>query len=77
MGAIGMSHTGQIKGVGKVVDPRERELIVAYLSYALEDVRAVSAAGLQLLQLTIAAITEESAAQNPIAGAPMTPTACH
>jgi hypothetical protein len=38
----------------------ERELLVAYLSYALEDVRALSANALHLLQLTIATISEEA-----------------
>ena len=45
---------------GKTLSPRERELVVAYLSYALEDVRALSEAGSHLLQMTIATITEET-----------------
>jgi hypothetical protein len=45
---------------GKTFSPRERELVVAYLSYALEDVRALSEAGSHLLQMTIATITEET-----------------
>jgi hypothetical protein len=44
----------------KALSPRQRELVVAYLSYALEDVRALSEAGSHLLQMTIATITEES-----------------
>jgi len=44
----------------KTLSPRQRDLVVAYLSYALEDVRALSAAGSQLLQMTIATITEET-----------------
>jgi hypothetical protein len=44
----------------KTLSPRQRELVVAYLSYALEDVRALSEAGSQLLQMTIATITEET-----------------
>jgi hypothetical protein len=44
----------------KTLSPRQRELVVAYLSYALEDVRALSEAGSQLLQMTIATITDES-----------------
>ena len=44
----------------KTIGPHEREQIVAYLSYALEDVRALSEAGSHLLQMTIATITEES-----------------
>jgi hypothetical protein len=48
----------------KSADSHQRELVVAYLSYALDDVQAVSAVGLQLLQMTIAAITEEAAAKD-------------
>jgi hypothetical protein len=44
----------------KTLSPRQRELVVAYLSYAIEDVRALSEAGSQLLQMTIATIAEES-----------------
>lgn len=64
-----------MKNDARAIDLRQRELIVAYLSYALDDVRAVSAAGLQLLQLTIAAITEETAVER---SAPVAPIAsCH
>ena len=45
---------------GKTLSPRQRDLVVAYLSYALEDVRALSEAGSHLLQMTIATITEET-----------------
>jgi len=44
----------------KTLSPRQRDLVVAYLQYALEDVRALSEAGSHLLQMTIATITEES-----------------
>jgi hypothetical protein len=44
----------------KTLSPRQRDLVIAYLSYALEDVRALSEAGSQLLQMTIATINEES-----------------
>jgi hypothetical protein len=44
----------------ETLSPRQRDLVVAYLSYALEDVRAISEAGSHLLQMTIATITEES-----------------
>ena len=44
----------------KTLSPRQRDLVVAYLSYALEDVRALSEVGSHLLQMTIATITEES-----------------
>jgi len=55
----------QTKDETTAVEPIERELIVAYLSYALDDVGAVSASGLQLLQLAIATIAREAAAENP------------
>lgn len=48
------------------ISPRERELVVAYLSYALEDVRALSEAGSRFLQMTIATITEETTLDTPI-----------
>ncbi len=44
----------------KTLSPRERELVVAYLSYALEDVRALSPMGSHFLQMTIASIAEET-----------------
>ncbi len=44
----------------KALSPRQRDLVIAYLSYAIEDVRALSEAGSHLLQMTIATITEES-----------------
>ena len=52
-----MLHGGK---ESKTLSPRQRELVVAYLSYALEDVRALSEAGSHLLQMTIATINEES-----------------
>jgi alkylhydroperoxidase/carboxymuconolactone decarboxylase family protein YurZ len=55
---------GQEIKTDKTIDPRERELIVAYLSYALDDVRALSAIGVNLLQMTIATIAEESITEN-------------
>jgi hypothetical protein len=42
----------QLKSENETINPDERELIVAYLSYALDDVRAVSDIGLHLLQMT-------------------------
>jgi hypothetical protein len=45
-------------------NPRQRELIIAYLSYALDDVRALGGIGPQLLQMTIAAIAENPAADD-------------
>jgi hypothetical protein len=37
----------------------QRESIIAYLSYALDDVSALGGRGSQLLQMTIAAIAED------------------
>ena len=41
----------------------QRELLIAYLSYALNDVRKFSGTASQLLQMTIAAIAEGSASE--------------
>jgi len=59
----------------KTLSPRQRELVVAYLSYALEDVRALSEAGSHLLQMTIATITEETSPE--IRAEPMQSTTPH
>jgi hypothetical protein len=56
----------QSKSVSKALSPRERDLIVAYLSYALDDVRALSEVGSHLLQMTIATLNEETASTNSI-----------
>ena len=48
----------------KTVSPGERDLIVGYLSYALDDVRALSDVGSQLLQMTIAAIAAGTASHS-------------
>lgn len=50
---------------GKLLDSRERELIVAYLRYALEDVRALSEIGSHFLQMTIASLTDEATLDSP------------
>jgi hypothetical protein len=50
----------------KTLTPRERELVVAYLSYALEDVRALSPMGSHFLQMTIATIAEETSLDTPV-----------
>ena len=50
----------------KTLSPRQRDLVIAYLAYALEDVRALSEAGSHLLQMTIATITEETSLDTPI-----------
>jgi hypothetical protein len=54
----------QSKSESKPLSPHERELIVAYLSYALDDVRALSEVGSHLLQMTISTLNEETAAGN-------------
>ena len=65
----------QLKSENEAINPDERELIVAYLSYALDDVRAVSDIGLHLLQMTIAALRKETAAANSDQEAPV--ISCH
>jgi hypothetical protein len=50
----------------KAISPRERDLVVAYVSYALEDVRALSEAGSRFLQMTIATIAEETTLDMPM-----------
>jgi hypothetical protein len=49
----------------KILNPRERELIVAYLTYALDDVSALSEVGSHFLRLTIATLTDEAALDTP------------
>jgi hypothetical protein len=45
----------------KVTDkPRDRELVLAYLSYALEDVRALSEISVYFLRMAIASIGDEA-----------------
>ena len=39
--------------------PHQRDLVIAYLSYALEDVRALSKVSMQFLQMAIASLHEE------------------
>ena len=67
MGDVSMRRT---ENEDETVSRRQRELIVAYLSYAIEDVRAVSETGLHLLQMTIAALSGETAAANSRQEAP-------
>ena len=59
----------------RVLDPRERELIVAYLSYALEDVRAISEVGSHFLQMTIATLADDASLD--AATASLQPTSTH
>jgi hypothetical protein len=72
MGVVSMS---QMKSENETVNPDECELIVAYLSYAIEDVRAVSDIGLHLLQMTIAALRKQATAANSDQDAPV--ISCH
>jgi hypothetical protein len=72
MGVLGMN---QFKSENETINPDERELIVAYLSYALDDVRAVSDVGLHLLQMTIAALRKDAVAASADQEAPA--ISCH
>jgi alkylhydroperoxidase/carboxymuconolactone decarboxylase family protein YurZ len=65
----------QSNSESKTLSPRERELIVAYLSYALDDVRALSEVGSHLLQMTIATLNEEMASRN--SGQPLQSSPAH
>ena len=56
------------------MNARQRELIVAYLTYALDDVRALSEAGSRYLQMTIASINEEAGADSAIRSAQPAPS---
>jgi hypothetical protein len=51
---------------GKALSPRQRELVVLYLSYAIEDVRALSEMGSHFLQMAIATISEEANLDTPV-----------
>ena len=51
---------------GKALSPRQRELVVLYLSYALDDVRALSEMGSHYLQMAIATISEEASLDTPV-----------
>jgi len=57
----------------KILSPRERELIVAYLSYALDDVRALSEVGSHFLRLTIASLSDETVLDATAEARPNTP----
>jgi len=59
----------------KIPHLRQRELIIAYLSYALDDVRALGGIGPQLLQMTIEAIAENPAVDD--SDPPLQPTLAH
>jgi hypothetical protein len=59
------------KSERKAIEPHQRELIVAYLTYALDDVRELSEMGLHLLELAIATIIDEIAADESDAAAPV------
>ena len=57
----------------KILSPRERDLIVAYLSYAIDDVRALSEVGSHFLQMTIASLTDDSVPDAVAEPRPTTP----
>jgi alkylhydroperoxidase/carboxymuconolactone decarboxylase family protein YurZ len=59
----------------KTLSPRQRELVVLYLSYALDDVRGLSEMGAHFLQMAIATITEEAPLDAPVQ--PMQTTTPH
>jgi hypothetical protein len=54
----------------KRIDPQERDLLVAYLSYALDDVEAISRAGLHHLRMAISSIAQDPVADFDALGAP-------
>jgi hypothetical protein len=49
----------------KTLSPHQRDLVIAYLQYAIEDVRALSETGSHLLQMAIATINEEASLDTP------------
>ena len=51
---------------GKALSPRQRELVVLYLSYAIEDVRVLNEMGAHFLQMAIATISEEANLDTPV-----------
>ena len=59
----------------KTLSPRQRDLVIAYLSYALEDVRALSEMGSHFLQMAISTISEEASLDTPVQ--PIQPTTPH
>ena len=50
----------------KALSPRQRELVILYLSYALDDVRALNEMGAHFLQMAIATISEEANLDPPV-----------
>ena len=44
----------------RTVTPPDRDLVIAYISYALEDVRGLSRVGAYLLELAIATIRAQT-----------------
>ena len=56
---------GGAKLNGSAISSRQRDLVIAYLSYALDDVGHLSPIGLRLLQLTIASLTGGKALSEP------------
>ena len=59
----------------KTLSPHQRELVILYLSYALDDVRALSEMGSHFLQMAISTISEEASLDTPVQ--PIQPTIPH
>jgi hypothetical protein len=55
----GVAKMSQRELERKNTDSQERDLLVAYLSYALDDVEAISRAGLHHLRMAISSIAED------------------
>jgi hypothetical protein len=54
----------------KSIGSQERELLVAYLSYALDDVEAISRAGLHHLRMAISSIAAHPAPDADLTATP-------
>ncbi len=55
----------------KKLGSQERDLLVAYLSYALDDVEAISRAGLHHLRMAISSIAQDPMADLDALGTPI------
>jgi hypothetical protein len=53
----------------RIFDSQERDLLIAYLSYALDDVEAISRAGLHHLRMAISSIAQDPAPDTHSLGA--------
>jgi len=65
----------QSKTIRNISPNESREVIIAYLSYALKDVRALSEQSLHFLELSIAALSEDRSPE-PATG-PLQPNSFH